>query len=169
MSPEDRWGVVVLMNVNGPDATGEMRQLARDVLDLSRGRPISPPPARPMSIRVIDTTLKVLPFLQIILALLFYRRVRRWRRVAEKRPQRWWLLWAWHGVVVLSNLALAYTLLIALPAAFEIGLRAIFVFAPGIAWLVVISSGFALVWCVIRTVLVVRSYRAFGRPGVTTG
>jgi hypothetical protein len=102
------------------------------------------------------------------LTLLFCRRVQHRQRVAGKRPLRWWQVWAWHGVVVLINLTLAVTLLIVLPAAFEITLRASFVFAPDVTWLIVISSGFALLWCVIRTALVIQSYRAFGRSVVST-
>jgi CubicO group peptidase (beta-lactamase class C family) len=67
MSPEDRWGVVVLMNVNGTGATPEMRELAGAVLDLSRGRPVLPPRGKGVFARVVGPMLKVLPVLQVIL------------------------------------------------------------------------------------------------------
>jgi hypothetical protein len=73
----------------------------------------------------------------------------------------------WHGVVVLINLALAYFLLIGLQAAHETTLRVSFLHVPDLTGMLVIISGFALTWCVIRTLLVVRSYRAFGRPAVS--
>ena len=88
--------------------------------------------------------------------------MRRWQRVKKKRPRRWWPVWAWHTVVVLLNLSLAATLLIVLPAAFDIDLRAFFLFAPDISWLNVISAGIALLWCIIRTALMIRNDRAFG-------
>jgi hypothetical protein len=168
MCPADRWGVVVLMNVNAPAATGEMVQLARDVLDLSRSRLVSPPTEANFVLRHICTILIALLCGQILLVVLFYRRVQRWRSVEEQRPRHWWRIWVWHSLVVVINLVLAYFLLVALPAAFEITLRLGLAFAPDSTWLVVFSSGFALMWSMIRTALVIQSYRAFGRPVVTT-
>lgn len=168
MSPEDRWGVVVLINVNGPDTTGETRKLANDMLDLCRNRPLTPPRRRDFVERHFQKMLLAFLVVQLVLALLFCRRVRRRRRVAEKRPRRWRRVWVWHGVVVLANLALAYFLLIGAPMAFEYTLREAMLFGPAPTWIVILSAVFALTWCVIRTVLVARSYRAFGRPVVTT-
>ena len=168
MSPEDRWGVVVLINVNGPDTTGETRKLANDILDLCRNRPVTPPRGRDFIERHFQEMALAFLVAQLVLALLFYRRVRRWRRVAEKRPQRWRLVWVWHGVVVLVNLALAYFLLIGSPMAFEFTLRVAMLYGPAPTWIMILTAGCALLWCVIRTVLVVRSYRAFGPPSIST-
>lgn len=166
MSPDDRWGVVVLMNAN--NGTGQRGRLAKDLFDISRGQPMLPPKRWSFVELHMPELLLGLLAVQLFLALLFYRRVRRWWRVPETRPRRWGRVWAWHGVVVLINLALACSWLIALPAAFGITLRLCFLYTPDVTLLAVIISGFALLWCVIRTALVVRSHRAFGRPAVST-
>ena len=74
----------------------------------------------------------------------------------------------WHGIVVLINLALAHFWPIALPAAFGITLGLGYLYTPDVTAIAIVSAGIALAWCVIRTVLVVRSYRAFGRLPVPT-
>lgn len=165
MNPDDRWGVVVLMNANGPAGLHlQGGHLAKDVFDLARGQPAVPPKEATFLVRHFPRLLIGLPSVQLLLALLFYRRVRRWWQAPQKRPQRWWRVWAWHGAVVLINLALAFAGLIAPRAVFGITLGLGFLYTPDLALLAVIISGFALLWCVIRTVLVVRSYRAFGPP-----
>jgi CubicO group peptidase (beta-lactamase class C family) len=163
LSPADRWGVVVLINVNGPDHSGKTRQLAIDLLDLSRNRPVMPPRGSPLLFKLFTMFLIAILPAQILLAALFGWRVWRWRRIPEKRPRRWWPVWVWHGVVVLVNLAPATFLLICSPF-----LREAMLFGPDATWIVILSAAFALAWCVIRTVLVVRSYRAFGRAVVST-
>jgi CubicO group peptidase (beta-lactamase class C family) len=167
MSVNDRWGVATLINVSGPDTSGETMKLANDILDLCRNRPVTPPRKRDFVERHFQKMQLGFLVMQVVPALFFYRRVRRWRRVAEKRPRRWRLVWVWHGVVVLANLALAYFLLIGSPMAFEYTLREALLFGPAPTWILFLSAGFALTWCVIRTVLVVRSYRASGPPAVS--
>lgn len=168
IGPDDRWGVVVLMNANGPSGVGKKwRSLAKDVFDLSRGQPTLPPKEVNFVELHLPKLLLGLLAAQLVLALLFYRRVRRWWRAPELRPKRWGPVWAWHGVAVIINLALASFWLIVLPAAFGITLGLCFLYTPDGTLLAVIISGFALLWCVIRTVLIVQGYRTFRRPPVS--
>lgn len=167
MSIDDRWGVVTLINVSGPDTSDETMKLATDILDLCRHRPVIPPRKRDFVERHLQELLVGFFVIQLVLARLFYRRVLRWRRVMEKRPRRWWLVWVWHGVVVLANFALACFLLIVSPVVFEFSLREALLYGPAPTWIMFLSAGFALIWGMTRTVLVVRSYRAFRSPTVS--
>jgi CubicO group peptidase (beta-lactamase class C family) len=99
--------------------------------------------------------LLIIPILQIAGVVRTLRRVRRWRDDPAGRPDRG-RVWTRHvALPLIPNLLLAATLI---PMLGKMGgfLR---LFMPDLSWLALIGGGFAAVWSVLRTGLVLRALR----------
>jgi CubicO group peptidase (beta-lactamase class C family) len=155
MVPEEKIGVVTLMNVNSPTKTIKLINVAEGVLGLARNKEPYVLKDDPLP-TVIMYSVLVLIVVQSLWALRTIRLVRRWTRHPDSRPQRWKVV---TGVILslVLNVSLALIFFVLMPAFFEIPFVAGFLFAPDVAWVNAVCGGFAVVWAVVRNVLVLRS------------
>jgi len=150
--PEQQRGLVLLVNANQMLLNFALSEVGTGAADLlAGGRPASFPWG------VIPWMLGgvlLIPVLQIGGVIATLRRVRRWQQKPDSRPGRV-RLWLLHILAPISvNLLLV---------GFAVGLLAtnlrkmILLFMPDLSWLILICGGFALIWSVLRTRLVLRS------------
>jgi len=149
--PERHMGLVLLMNADGflmsntsllEVGTGAAALLAR----------APPPPVRwGIIIPWMHRGLLLIPVLQLVGIALTVRRVRRWRRAPESRPsrRRTWILHLALPAIPNLLLASAAILLVSSPLA-----GFLFLFGPDISWIALICGGFAGIWLVARSALV---------------
>jgi CubicO group peptidase (beta-lactamase class C family) len=165
--PEQRRGLVLLFNADPwglPFVIAEVGEGAAAVL---AGQ--APPAIKLGFIPWVMRAQPLLPLLQITGVLCTLRLVRRWRARPSFRPRRGALALKHILIPLLPNLSLA-----ALPVYLRSSgmLRYMDLYMPDFAWLARISGGFAAIWAVVRTGLVLRAMAPFtrsstGRPAVS--
>jgi CubicO group peptidase (beta-lactamase class C family) len=116
----------------------------------------TPPPFRFGVIPWVLRAMLIVPILQIAGVVITLRRLRRWRDDPAGRPSRG-RMWGRHiALPLIPNLLLA-----ALPL-YLIGsglLGFMRLFMPDLTWLALIGGGFAAVWSILRTGLILRTLR----------
>jgi hypothetical protein len=150
--PEQRKGFVLLFNADPwglPFVIAEVGEGAAAVL---AGQ--APPAIRLGFIPWVMRAQPLLPLLQIAAVLSTLRLVRRWRKRPPFPPGR--------GVMTLKHLLLPLVpnlSLVALPVYLRSSglLRYMGLYMPDFAWLARICGGFAVIWSMIRTGLVLRA------------
>ena len=165
--PEQRRGLVLLFNADPwglPFVIAEVGEGAAAVL---AGQ--APPAIKLGIIPWVMRAQPLLPLLQITGVLSTLRLVRRWRNRPALRPSVVVVASKHLLLPLLSNLSLA-----ALPAYLRSSglLRYMDLYMPDFAWLARICGGFAAIWAVVRTGLVLRAMAPFtrssaGRPAVS--
>jgi hypothetical protein len=150
--PEKRKGFVLLFNADPwglPFVIAEVGEGAAVVL--------AGEPAPAIKLDFIPWVMRaqpLLPLLQIAGALFTLRRLRSWRTRPTLRPRRGVMALKHLLLPLLPNLSLA-----ALPAYLRSSglLRYMDLYMPDFAWLARISGGFAAIWAIVRTRLVLRA------------
>jgi hypothetical protein len=103
----------------------------------------------------------LIPLLQIAGVVATLRRLRRWRQHPSRRPGGG-RLWGQHILrPLIPNLALAASLAYLRSSGL---LRYMHLYMPDLAWVIRLCGGFAGVWAILRTGLVLRSLRRTRRP-----
>lgn len=112
--------------------------------------------------QIIYVLVMLIPLLHILAVVITLRRVRSWRKGASLSPQTH--IARYVALPLIWNTAIAYVLLIALPKAFEVDISTMILLQPDVSWVAVVCGIFAIVWGVLRTVIVVPTLRqAFER------
>lgn len=157
--PEEGWGYVVLINANSYSSGPNFQQLKQAVEKVLRGQ--EPAEVAPTIFIAPVIGLAALLFVQLIAAARTIFLLRRWRRHPDRRPRKAWIRWGWHvGLPLLASATIAVGVLVLLPHMFEIRLQGMLLFAPDVGYLVVAIGSIAIIWGILRTILVVRSLRS---------
>lgn len=152
--PEQERGLVVLFNADPYGLPMITEEIGMGMTALLAGQ--QPPPIEFDFVRWIMRLLPLIPLAQVAGVVATRRRLDQWRRDRSSRPGRG-PLWGRHLLLpLIPNLALASTLVYLRASGL---LRFIDLFMPDLAWILRISGGFAGVWALLRTGLVLRSLR----------
>jgi CubicO group peptidase (beta-lactamase class C family) len=154
--PEQKKGMVMLLNADPYGLPFVLEEVGMGVTSLLAGQ--QPAPIRLDFIQWIMRLLPLIPLLQVVGVVATLRFLHRWKTDPTFRPSQG-RMWRQHILLpFVPNL---------LPAAILVYLwttsllRFMHLFMPDLAWIARISGGFASVWAILRTGLILR---AFGRP-----
>jgi len=153
--PEQKKGVAILINADHFMMVPVLTEVGMGVAALLADA--EPPPRRFSFIPGTMRGLLLIPALQIVGTIATLRLLRRWRGNPSRRPGGA-RLWGLHILLpMIPNLSLA-----AIPVLLQAsGLLGFFLlFMPEITWLALISGGFAGVWALLRTWLILRLIRS---------
>lgn len=153
--PTQHLGLVLLIN-NGmyglPMMIGEVGMRLTAVLAGQQ-----PPPVKLGFVQWMMRLLPLIPLLQISGVIAALHRIQKWRQEPQSRPGRG-RLWGQHILLPLvPNLTLVGMLTFVLKNKLFAFLR---LFMPDFAWTTLICGGFAGIWAILRTWLVLRSTRS---------
>lgn len=153
--PTQHLGLVLLIN-NGmyglPMMIGEVGMRLTAVLAGQQA-----PPVKLGFVQWIMRLLPLIPLLQALGVIATLRRIQKWRREPQSRPGRN-RLWVQHILLPLvPNLSLVGMLTFMLKNKLFAFLR---LFMPDLTWTTLICGGFAGIWTILRTWLVLRSTRS---------
>lgn len=152
--PEQERGLVVLFNADPYGLPMITEEIGTGMTALLAGQ--QPPPIRLDFVQWIMRLLPLIPLAQIAGIVATRRRLSQWHRDPASRPGGG-RLWGRHLLLPLvPNLAL--TALLGYLRSSGL-IRFIGLFMPDLAWIVRISGGFAGVWAILRTGLMLRSLR----------
>jgi CubicO group peptidase (beta-lactamase class C family) len=164
--PEEQIGIVLLMNANDRLTGERMRAMINGVTSLMLGRqPASVETGGGVAVLIFRIVLG-LAVLQLGLIGWSLRTLRRWSREPVRRPHgRLRLLL--HALLPLGfHLLLALLFLVGLPTLFNLPLSLLMESTPDLGALAVGSGGIAIVWAVIKTVLMLHILYARGASPV---
>jgi CubicO group peptidase (beta-lactamase class C family) len=155
IDPTDRWGVVILTNFDSLNLNGgRLQNLSSGVINLLHGQPPPqvPSPHHPLLapatlLVAVGTVVMLLGMVRTLLLL------RRWHIRPESRPQGLWAMALRVGLPLVVNVGWALALLLVFPK-LAYPLRPTMLIVPDLGYLVLASGLTALVWGVLRTVLV---------------
>jgi CubicO group peptidase (beta-lactamase class C family) len=153
--PEQRKGVVLLLNANQLTMNFALHEVGAGVGALLGGNP--PAPTRLDFLPWVLRGLLLIPVLQLAGVAATLRLVRRWRRDPDSRPRRVrkWLI----NILLplIPNLLVVVPLIVLLGGGL-VGFT--MVFLPDLAWLALLCGSFALVWIPVRTGLILWALHA---------
>jgi hypothetical protein len=152
--PEQKRGMVLLLNADPYGLPFITEEVGMGVTALLAGQ--QPPPIQLDFIQWIMRLLPLLPLLQIAGVVATLRLSNQWRRDAALRPDGGRLWGRYLLLPLLPNLALAATLAY-LKSSGLLGFMHLFM--PDLAWIARISGGFAGLWAVLRSALILRANR----------
>ena len=145
MLPSQDKASIVLINALGGIAFGQTVPMRLGLTEQTLGiERIEAPDPLPLRILMIS--------LGIASAAFLWGLFRVWRRMPFDRSNAGWKGKVLLFLPLLLTLAFSYALLIALPQSLGGGLEAAFLYAPDLTLLLVMASGFALVWGIARTI-----------------
>jgi CubicO group peptidase (beta-lactamase class C family) len=152
--PELKKGMVLLFNVNHAMMKMTLDEMGMGAAERLAGR--SPAPIRFGAVPWVMRALLLIPLLQAVGVVATLLMVRGWQRHPEQRPNGA-RLWGLHILLpLIPNLSL-----VALPLILRV--KGFFgftrFFMPDVAWLALVSGGFAGVWSILRTGLILRASR----------
>lgn len=153
--PEQKKGLILLVNANHFMMQLTMTEVGAGATALLAGNPL--PPIKLGAVPWIVRGLLLIPVLQLVGVATTLSRLRRWRRDPQQRLGRGHL-WGVHLLLpLIPNL-----LLVALPVYLLLSklLGFLLLFAPDYSWIALISGGFAGIWSVLRTGLILRALYA---------
>jgi hypothetical protein len=151
---EQNKGVVLLLNADPYGLPPITEEVGMGVTALLAGQ--QPPPIRLDFIQWIMRLLPLIPLLQVAGAFATLRSLRRWRRDPALRPGGG-RMWGHHILLpLIPNLSLAAILAYLRSSGL---LRSMHLFMPDLAWIARISGGFAAIWALLHTGLMLRSLR----------
>jgi hypothetical protein len=107
--------------------------------------------------RIIYALVMLIPFLHGIAVLATLHRIRLWQS-SPQRPTRMQVA-RYIALSLLWNAAIACTLLVILPKAFAANVSTVILFQPDVGWVATASGIFAIVWGVLRTGIVISTFR----------
>ena len=149
--PEQKKGVVLLVNTNHFVGEFTSTEVGDGVSALLAGR--QPAPIEYGMIPWVLRGLLLVPLLQIAGVVATLLMLGRWRRDPGRRPSRR-RMW---GTYILPSVVLNLIPIASGIALLSSNLRGfLMLFAPDLSWLALISGGFALVWSLLRTVLMLK-------------
>lgn len=152
--PEQERGLVVLFNADPYGLPMITEEIGTGMTALLAGQ--QPPPIRLDFVQWIMRLLPLIPLAQISGVVATRRRLSQWHRNPSSRPGGR-QLWGRHLLLpLIPNLTLAAILAYLQSSRL---LRFIDLFMPDLGWIVRISGGFAGVWALLRTGLMLRSLR----------
>jgi CubicO group peptidase (beta-lactamase class C family) len=152
--PEQQKGAVVLFNADPYGLPMITEEVGMGLTAVLVGQ--QPPPIRLDFIQWIMRLLPLIPLLQVAGVLATRRQLSQWRRDPASRPGGG-RLWGRHLLLpLIPNLTLAAILAYLRSSGL---IRFMDLFMPDLAWIVRISGGFAGVWALLRTGLVLQSRR----------
>ena len=157
--PAQKRGVILLFNADHHMMMPVLVGVGIGVTDLLAGRP--PAPNRFGFMPWVMRAPLLIPFLQLLGVVLTLRHLRRWRHDPQQRPGRG-RSWGLHLLLPLfPNLALA-----ALPVYLRVSgfYRYMRLFMPDFLWLSLLCGGFAGLWSLLRTGLILRSLQTSALP-----
>jgi len=152
--PEQKRGAVVLLNADPYGLPMITEEIGTGLTALLAGQ--QPPPIRLDFIQWIMRLLPLIPLVQVAGVLATWRRLSQWRRDPATRPQGG-RLWAQHILLpLIPNLSLAALLAYLTSNGL---LRFMHLYMPDLSWTLRIGGGFAGLWAVLRTGLILRALR----------
>jgi CubicO group peptidase (beta-lactamase class C family) len=159
--PDQGLGYIVLMNADTAFGRGRLTGIAEGVYSLLLGRQ---PPASESSplVFVIYGVLVGAVILQLIGMLRSIVTARRWQRQRERRPHGRTLVLRHLALPALTNLMWAVFALLVLPSVLVGSLAMFTLQIPDVAYLLIASGAVALIWTVVRTVMLIRAARTDG-------
>jgi CubicO group peptidase (beta-lactamase class C family) len=152
--PEQKKGMVMLLNADPYGLPIVLEEVGMGATALLAGE--QPAPIRLDYIRWVMRLLPLVPLLQIAGVFLTFKRIRYWRQDPEIRPSRGR---KWGQQILLPlvpNLSLAAILVYLRTSGL---LRFMQLFMPDLALIARISGGFACVWAILRTGIILRTLR----------
>jgi CubicO group peptidase (beta-lactamase class C family) len=152
--PEQKKGVVLLVNADHWGLPFVLPEVGDGVAALLAGE--QPPPIRLGFLPRVMRALPLIPLVQMVGVLATLRLLRRWRQNPALGPGGG-RLWGQHILPpLIPNLSLAAILVYLQSSGL---LRYMHLYMPDLSWIVRISGGFAGLWAVLRTGLILRSLR----------
>jgi CubicO group peptidase (beta-lactamase class C family) len=152
--PEQKRGLILLLNADPYGMPPITEEVGMGVTALLAGQ--QPAPIKLDFIQWIMRLLPLIPILQIAGVFATLRRISRWRRDPVLRPSAG-RMWGQQILLpLIPNLSLVALLLFLLARNM---LRFMLLFMPDLAWITLISGGFAGIWAFLRTSLILRALR----------
>jgi CubicO group peptidase (beta-lactamase class C family) len=152
--PEQKKGAVLLVNADHWGVPFVLMEVGDGMAALLAGE--QPPPIRLGFLPWVMRALPLIPLFQMVGVLATLRLLRRWRQDPALGPGGG-RLWGQHILPPLSaNLSLAAILLYLQSSGL---LRYMHFYMPDLSWILGISGGFAGLWAVLRTGLILRTLR----------
>jgi CubicO group peptidase (beta-lactamase class C family) len=152
--PEQKKGVVLLANSDHWGLPFVLPEAGDGVAALLAGE--QPPPIRLGFLPWLMRALPLIPLVQIVGALVTFRILRRWRQNPALGPGGG-RLWGQHILLpLIPNLSLAAILVYLQSSGL---LRYMHLYMPDLSWIIRIGGGFAGLWAVLRTGLILRTLR----------
>jgi CubicO group peptidase (beta-lactamase class C family) len=164
--PENEWGVVLLANGRNELRPEGITGIAAGVTDLLVSEELQPIPQSNSYL----TILKVLVAVDAILLIGMIWSVvtlRRWHAQPERRPRGWLRVGGRVVVGLVPYLLWALVCLVGLPQYFRWSLEGLLLEVPDFGYALVLSGAIALIWGVLRTVLMILVLRKRGSPKET--
>jgi CubicO group peptidase (beta-lactamase class C family) len=152
--PEQKKGLVLLYNVNHAMMKMTLDEMGMGAAERLAGR--SPAPMRFGAVPWVMRAVLLIPLLQIVGVVATLLRLRQWHHHPEQRPSGA-RVWGLHILLpLIPNLSLvAFPLL--LRAKGMVGFMRFFM--PDVAWIALIGGGFAGMWSILRTELLLQARR----------
>jgi CubicO group peptidase (beta-lactamase class C family) len=158
LAPQDGWGVVVLANGHNSLAPDRETGIARGVLGLLVGRPLTTPPDTNAN-QILFFVLLGVGVLQVLGIARSIVLLRRWRVQPARRPRGLIMVTGRIVVPLVVSLAWALVCLVGLPLLLAGSLSVLLLTIPDLAVLLVGSGAVALTWGMCRAILAVRALR----------
>ncbi len=158
MIPEEKLGIVLMVNVNGAIMMGSVQQISQGVMAISMDKQPLPYQAPEFLSKLLGSVVVPVGVSILWVAWMVFRFIRRQRRGLPARRNILWALW----VIVLPlivDLGLLWVLLFGIPTLWELPLGGISVMFPDMFTLMIVSAVALAGWGVVRTVLTLRSAR----------
>jgi CubicO group peptidase (beta-lactamase class C family) len=160
--PEQKRGVILLLNADPYGLPAITEEIGMGLTALLAGE--QPAPIKLDFIQWIMRLLPLILLLQVVGVFATLRVLRRWEREPAIRPGGG-RLWGQHILLPLfPNLTLAGILVYMRSTGV---IYFVDLFMPDLAWIARISGGFALVWSLMRTGLILRSLLGSSAPGTS--
>ena len=159
--PEKKLALALVMNTYSPMLGIRVSRVPGSVLRMLLDQEIIPGYEFP-HMRIVYALVMMIPILHIFAVVATFRRIHVWRRSTHFPTQ---MQVARHiALPLIWNAAIAFILLVILPAAFGAKMSVILLFQPDVGWVAVISGVFALVWGLLGTGIMTSNLRqAFER------
>jgi len=152
--PDQKRGIILLLNADPYGLPPITEEIGLNLTALLAGQ--QPAPIRLDFIQWVMRLLPLIPLLQIVGVTATLQMLRRWERDPARRPSRG-RTWGQHILLpLIPNLSLAAILVYLQSSGL---LRFLHLFMPDISWIARISGGFAGIWVLLRTGLILLSQR----------
>jgi CubicO group peptidase (beta-lactamase class C family) len=154
--PEKNIAIAMSMNTYSPMLGVRVARVPSSVLRMLLDQEVIPGYEFP-HMRIIYAFVMLIPFLHIIAVLATLRRIRLWQNSSQPPTQM--QVARYIALSLLWNAAIAYILLVILPKAFAANISTVILFQPDVGWVAAVSGVFAMAWGVLRTGIVISTYR----------
>jgi CubicO group peptidase (beta-lactamase class C family) len=166
--PEERLGIVVMMNTNGIFMSQAYRQIATGVMSVLMGRQPQPYQSPEELTKMVGSVVVPAAVSVLWIAWMVYRFIRRRRKGGTPKRSALWVLW----VIVLPlavDIGLLWVLLFGIPLLWGLPMSGLVLMFPDMATLI-IGSAIALAgWGLARTVLTLRPVKSRPRSADVPG